>query len=495
MASAAAAPPRGMTSVRTKLFYGLGSVAFGVKDNGFQTILLPFYNLVLHVPAHLVGLAIFIALGFDALIDPVVGHISDNLRSRWGRRHPFMYAAALPVAISYLLLWNPPHWSTGALFVYLIVVAIVVRTFITFYEIPSSALVPELTADYDERTSFVGYRVFMGWYGALIMLTLAYMVFMGSGASGGGGCGRAGQLHAEGYSLYGITAAVVMFFAIMISALGTHKFIPYFRKPERLYRTLGQYAKAMLASLSNRAFLILLAAAIFFQLANGLVFSLTFYVNTFFWKLDNQQIGVVSLALFLSLLLSFAIALPLSKRLGKRAAAIWMFAIGFVVNSAPLFLALLGVIVPHPGPSLVAFLFCFTVIGSGFAIGSSIMIVSMIADIVEDNEIRTGNRSEGLFFAGNSFIQKASSGLGLFASGLMLTAVGFPTDTTPCTVDPHVVRNFSWTYIVTVAAIYGIGFLIISRFPITRASHEENLRTLAAEAGQGLIDEPPAPMI
>src|ERR1700761_2433580 len=116
--------PAEIRSLRTKLFYGLGSVAFGVKDNGFQTILLPFYNLVLHVPAQLVGLAILIALVFDAFLDPIVGHFSDNLRSRWGRRHPLMYASALPVAVSYLLLWNPPHWSPMALFYYLIVVAI-----------------------------------------------------------------------------------------------------------------------------------------------------------------------------------------------------------------------------------------------------------------------------------------------------------------------------------------------------------------------------------
>ncbi len=160
----AATAKRGLASFRTKLFYGFGSTAYGVKDNGFQTILLPFYNLVLHLPAQLVGPAIFIALLFDAFLDPVVGHFSDNLHSRWGRRHPLMYASALPVAVSYLLLWNPPHWSQGALFVYLIVVAIVVRTFITFYEIPSSALVAELTQDYDERTSFSGYRVFFGWY-------------------------------------------------------------------------------------------------------------------------------------------------------------------------------------------------------------------------------------------------------------------------------------------------------------------------------------------
>ena len=98
--SESAAVKTEMESTRTKIFYGLGSIAFGVKDNGFQTILLPFYNLVLHIPAQLVGLAIAIAFVFDAFLDPIVGQVSDNLHTRWGRRHPLMYAAALPVAVS-----------------------------------------------------------------------------------------------------------------------------------------------------------------------------------------------------------------------------------------------------------------------------------------------------------------------------------------------------------------------------------------------------------
>ncbi len=144
-----------LTSTRTKLFYGFGSVAFGIKDNGFQTILLLFYNQVIGLPAQLVGAAIMMALFIDAFLDPIVGQISDNLRTRWGRRHPFMYASALPVAVSYLLLWNPPHWSQTAMFFYLVAVAVVVRTFITCYEIPSAALAPELTDDYDQRTAFL----------------------------------------------------------------------------------------------------------------------------------------------------------------------------------------------------------------------------------------------------------------------------------------------------------------------------------------------------
>ena len=124
----------------TKLFYGFGSVAYGIKDNGFQTFVLIFYNQLIGVPAGLTGLAIFLALIIDAVMDPIVGQLSDHWRSRWGRRHPFMYVSAAPVALSYLALWNPPHTTTGMLFAYLFAIAVIVRTFITFYEIPSSAL-------------------------------------------------------------------------------------------------------------------------------------------------------------------------------------------------------------------------------------------------------------------------------------------------------------------------------------------------------------------
>src|SRR5581483_8623338 len=112
-----------------KLFYGFGSAAFGAKDQGFSTFLLFFYNQVVGIPAAWVSSAIAVALFVDAFADPIVGQFSDNLRTRWGRRHPLMYGAALPVAIGYFLLWNPPHLSNGALFYYLVAAIVVVRSF------------------------------------------------------------------------------------------------------------------------------------------------------------------------------------------------------------------------------------------------------------------------------------------------------------------------------------------------------------------------------
>jgi Na+/melibiose symporter-like transporter len=118
--------PRPKVGAAVRAIYGFGSIAYGIKDNGFRVFLLLFYNQVVGLPAALVAAAVMTAMLIDCLIDPVIGHISDNFRSKWGRRHPFMYASALPVALSFLLLWNPPfHWEQAHLFWYLVVVAVI----------------------------------------------------------------------------------------------------------------------------------------------------------------------------------------------------------------------------------------------------------------------------------------------------------------------------------------------------------------------------------
>lgn len=468
-----------LVSLRTKLFYGFGSVAFGIKDNGFQTILLLFYNQVIGLPGPAVGLAIALALLVDAFLDPIVGQISDNLHSRWGRRHPFMYAAALPVAVSYLLLWNPPHWSQQALFWYLLIVSIVVRTFITFYEIPSAALAPELTDDYDQRTSFISFRLFFGWYGGLTMLFLAYSVFLRPDATH-----AVGQLNATGYSRYGVTSAIIMFLAILISTRGTHRFIPYFRTPPQRRVSTAQYASEMFASLTNKAFLVLMLSGVLFYLATGLVFALGIYINTYFWELSAAKVSILTLANFLAVALAFVIALPLSRRFGKKHASMAMFLVGILVVLLPLGLRLIGAFPLNGSPALLPLLFACGVFGAGLAIGGSILLVSMLADVVEDDELKTGRRSEGLFFAGSSFMQKCASGLGLLASGLILSVAHFPAHAVPGHVAPEIVRNFVLIYAPVTAALYLIAMAITGLYPISRERHNENLKKLASEVAQ-----------
>ena len=152
---------------------------------------------------------------FDACIDPLIGQVSDNLRSRWGRRHPFMYAAALPFALAYLALWNPPHWGGRRCSATCVVTAIVIRAFISLFEVPSSALAAEFSTGYEQRSVLLSYRYFFGWVGGLTVNFLAYAVFLTPDATH-----RVGQLNPVGYAHYGMAAAAIMFVAILVSAVG-----------------------------------------------------------------------------------------------------------------------------------------------------------------------------------------------------------------------------------------------------------------------------------
>ncbi len=473
-------------SLPTKLFYGFGSVAYGVKDQGFSYLLLIFYNQVIGLPAQTVGLAIMIALAFDALLDPIVGQVSDNWRSRWGRRHPFMYAAALPVAISYLLLWNPPDWSQDATFYYLIAVAVVIRTFITFYEIPSAALGAELTADYDERTTVMSYRYFFGWMGGITMTLLALRVFLQPDADH-----PVGQLNPAGYVNYGIAASAIMLAAILISAIGTHRHVARLSVPPKREWTVMGLAREMAATVAHRSFLVLLLTGLFNAMAQGIVLALSLYFNTYFWELSSGQIAFFVVGNIVSAALAFAFATPLSKLGGKKLTAIWCKLVALAIGVGPIALRLLDLFPQNGHSAIVPILFAQTVFGTAFSIVSSILITSMIADVVEDSQLRTGRRSEGLFFSAAAFVAKAVSGVGIFASGLILLVIDFPAKAQPGQVPEAVIRNLGLVYLGTLSVMYAAAIFLMSQYRITRQGHEETVRKLAADAEH--LAEPGSP--
>jgi Na+/melibiose symporter-like transporter len=470
---------RRIGSLSTKLFYGFGSVAFGVKDQGFATFLLFFYNQVLRAPVQMVGAAIAIALAFDAFADPIVGQISDNLRTRWGRRHPFMYASALPVAIAYFFLWNPPHLQARALFFYLVGIIIVVRTFITMYEIPSSALVAELTPDYDQRTSFLGYRYLFGWLGGLTMTLLAFGVFFVATKEY-----PQGQLNPAGYVKYSIAACAMMVFAILVTSIGTHRFIPYFNVPPERRLTLGRVVVEMAQTLKNRNFIVLVISALFAAIAGGALASLNTYFYTFFWGLTAQQIFFLSIIAVIAPVLALFLAPAFSSRVGKKSAAMTLWIVATVFYWFPMAARLLGAFPKNGDPLLLPLFALMQTTGTMFSIACSITISSMTADVVEDSQRITGRRSEGLFFASNAFVLKATSGMGILVATQMLAFVHFPAHADPRLLDPQIPKNLALAYFPVTFVLYAVALGCLSFYKISRASHEENLRRLAAEAEQ-----------
>jgi Na+/melibiose symporter-like transporter len=462
-----------MAGTRTKLLYGSGSIAFGVNDQSFQYFLLIFFNQVMGLPAAWVGIAIAFAMAFDSMADPIVGQISDNLHSRWGRRHPFMYGSAIPLAISYLLLWNPPHWSQIALFYYLTVAIILVRTFITFYEIPSSSLVAELTPDYDQRTSFFAFRDMFAWIGGLTMALLAFGVFFKPDATH-----PVGQLNPHGYMIYSITGAIAITVAIFISTWGTHRFIPHFVVPTKRPETLIHTLRDMLETLSHRSFLVLILCSMFGAVAGGTLTALNIYFNTYFWHLSAQQIFILTFALIPAPFLAVAMVTPFSRRLGKRAAAVTLWISSTALYWYPLAARIMGVFPETGSPALMPMLIGFNTVGVTLSIACTIVISSMLADVVEDSELRTGRRSEGLFFAARSLVSKSVSGMGAMVAGFLLALVHFPAKADPATLDPSIPKHLALVYFPTVFGLYAVALVCISFYKIDRATHEENLRKL-----------------
>ncbi|KZY95048.1 sugar transporter [Erythrobacter sp. HI0077] len=455
-----------------KLAHGSGAAAFGIKNGGFDYFLLLFYGTVIGLEPGLVGLAILIALVVDAISDPLVGYWSDNFRSRWGRRHPFMYAAALPVALSYFLLWNPPDWGQTGLFVYLTVLAVLIRTFITFYETPSSALIPELTTDYADRTSLQAYRLLFGWSAGTGMSVVMFGVLL---------TGPLGMRDPDAYATYGIIASVLIFATIMMSALGTHSRIPYLHQPvgtgERY--SVGRIFREMLQTLSEKSFIALFLATMLFAIASGLSAALAFLMLNYFWGFSEYQIFIWTCSVFISALLGFVLAPWATRRLGKKRATILLGVLAFTIQPMPVLLRLAGLMPENGDPLLFPLVLGVNVIDLALIIAVQVVSFSMIADLVESNELRTGRRSEGVYYAAVTFTRKTTQGLGVLAAGLILSFVNFPEGAQPGSVAADTLWNLGALYAPAILAVYLAALLCIARYRIDRNAHEENLRRLA----------------
>jgi GPH family glycoside/pentoside/hexuronide:cation symporter len=456
-----------------KVMHGLGSVAYGVKDNGFSVFLLIFYNQVLGIDAGVVGTVIMAALIFDAFADPIIGELSDRTQSKWGRRLPWLYTAAIPLGIIWLLLWHPPEMGQTGTIIWLFCTAVLARSLVAMCEVPSIALVPELTADYDERTRLMRYRFLFGWAGGLLMLIFAYGIFF---------TGEKGVSDPVGYDAYSVWGALMMTGAVLISALGQHRHVAKQSPPAPRGVGLGHAFAEAKVTLSNRAFLWLVSAAVFGLINQGLTFALTNYQLGFLWQLQQMEMLYYALILFATVIVAFIIVPPLSARLGKKNAAIFLALISMTFTAGLYGSWLLDLVPGAPNDPSILFMFALVAMSNSAAVGMMMLTSSMMADVVEASQQETGRRSEGLFFAGYFFMQKCAVGIGTFAAGMILTFADFPQNAVPGRVDVTVLDGLALYYMGTVLTLGIIGVLVLRHFPISRESHNERLRVLNTAA-------------
>lgn len=460
----------------TLILYGFGACSSGIKSRALSSFLLIFYNQAVGMSPTAVALAISIITVFDAIVDPLTGQMSDNFRSRWGRRHPFMYAAAVPLAVGFFMLWNPPTWlPTDYLFLYLLGCLMVIRLFDTFFELPSLALAPELIESYDRRTVIVSMRIFFRTISGLLFTIAAFQIFLAEGPDGRGVTAR------DGYFTFALVGSAVMLISILVSTISTHRFIPWLRQPE-VTRARANFFRDVWRLVRNQPARVMLLVGMLTAIASGARNGLDLYFGIFFWQFSQAQLSILTTVMAVASLGGALLVPFVSSRLGKRTAAITVYGLGFVNGTSVIVLRLFGLLPENGSPVLFTILAVESFIQGLLYVMSAVLLNSMLNDVVEDVEVKTGHRSEGLLFSADAFFTKAVSGFGVLVSGGILALINFPAKADPDTVAAPVIWNLGAIYVPILAAITAVVIFALLRFPIDRSAHESNLATLRARS-------------
>jgi len=455
-------------------FYGSSAVAYGVKNNAFSYLLLIYATQVLGIPGYLAALALATAMAWDAVSDLFLGHWSDKTHSRLGRRHPFMYAGLILLPISFFALFNPViELTQDNRWMYLLVTAMMIRTAVTLFEVPSVALLPDLVKDYDERNKWLVLRHAFGWYGGngIHVINMAFWV---------GAYGVAAQ---AGYSIYGAVGATLIAVSILVSSLGTQKIaasMPPPAEPFRLTEIWNEISQ-MMQSLSNPNFLWLFVYSLIVGAAAGMSTALYLYNVTYFFEFSGPQIAVTGLFVFASPLISYFLAPMLGRRLGKKQTAITALVGAICLYPIPYVLTLAGYW-PESGGWMSLIIYSVFVASEvvGFIIGG-VMLDSMMADVVEDSQVKTSRRSEGLFYAARSFAAKAVSALGIVLAGSIVTLVGMDGIQSASAMTDGMRADLASFFLPAYCGLYLLAIYLISRYRIDRQAHNSNLLKLAAD--------------
>jgi Na+/melibiose symporter-like transporter len=444
-------------SVSTKLFFGIGQAAEGIKSGAFNIFLFFYFNQVLGLSGTLAGLALLIALVCDAITDPLAGSLSDSLRHRWGRRHPFMYASAVPLAISFAVLFRPPDGlGQLGLFVWLTTFTVLVRSAMTLFQVPHMALGAELSQDYSERTTIVAFRTVFGLGGVVLLVWLAWTFFFY--ASPGF---ENGQLNPAAYPPFGLLLAALLFLSVLASALGTHSRIPYLPRPAVAHERFSadRLRRELTEALSNRSFRALFSGIVVFFVTRGVQETLGLHMSTYFWLLSPDEIQSVQLALAIGFIPGVPFWTVVSRRRDKKPTFLLSVSLFSVFSLVPPLAFIAGYFPDRASPLYLGMLVAMVVLAAFCAAGGIVTAGSMMADIADEHELFTGRRQEGVFFGALTFAGKSASGLGHGIAGLGIDWIEFPVQAGPGTV--------STDKIVTLGILYGPGIAILAVIAIS----------------------------
>lgn len=452
----------------TKLAYGAGDMGPAITANVLAFFLLFFFTNVAGLSPALAGSILLISKVWDAVNDPIVGVLSDRTQSRWGRRHPWMIFGAIPFGIFFFLQWIVPRFSNDpssqqwGLFWYYIAIAVFFNTFYTAVNLPYTALTPELTQDYNERTNLNSYRFAFSIGGSILSLILARVIFT-----------IVQDNPSQQYLVLGAVCTLLSVLPIYWCVWGTRarlaavaeqrqdvdepESLPFFQQLRIVFR--------------NRAFLFVIGIYLFSWLAVQVTAAIIPYFVVSWMNLPEWVFTQVALAVQGTALIMLFVWSGVSQRMGKKAVYFMGMSLWIIAQAGLFFLQ----------PNQTGLLYVLAVM-AGVGVSTAYLVPwSMMPDVIELDELQTGQRREGIFYGFMVLLQKVGLAVGLFLvgqalewSGFVETVAGQPAPTQPPAA--LLAIRLAIGPVPTVALL--LGLVLAYFYPITREVHAEILLKL-----------------
>ena len=456
----------------TKLAYGAGDVGGAIVGILLLSYLSPFLTDVAHLAPGLAGATQLVVRVWDAFLDPVIGIMSDRgnvfgakIKAQWGRRYPWMIFAAVPFGLLFICQWLIPFPASNqwGLFGFYTVVSMFLGTFFTMYSLPYTALTAELTEDYNERTSLNSFRFTFSLGGSIVALLIARTVFQ--------------QVTdpAQQYLTIGIICAILSVLPIFYCVWGTQARAKLVTRLQaaRVENTASLPLTAQLRSVfTNRAFMCVVGIYLCSWFSLQLTAAIIPYFAVSWMGLKQADSPLIILAVQGTALGMLSVWSKISQKVGKK--AVYFMGTGFwIISQAGLFLL-------QPGQNVQLY---FLAILAGLGVSTAYLVPwSMLPDVIELDELETGQRREGLFYSFMVFLQKICLGVALAVILQSLEWTGYisPTATVLAPIQPPAVLLAIRLAIGPIPTISLIGGLILAYFyPITRERHQQILLQLA----------------
>ncbi len=433
----------------TKLIYGTGDLGFSMNNSIISSLFPLFMMDVIGLSPALAAIILFVGRSWDYVNDPIVGHLSDRTRTRWGRRRPFLLFGAIPFGLSFILLWLSPNFSQTGLIIYYSVAYIIYEAMATIVYMPYYALTPELTEDYDERTKLTSYRMLFNIMGSLTAYVFPMLVI-----------GSMVPDNTKKVMIMALIAAAIAASPLFLVFFGTKE------KKEYMLEKQPKLIPSLKAAFKNRPFIF--GAGIYLLTWMTIVVletNLLIYIKYIIQR--PEQSSIIMASIFVTAIFALPIWNWAAKHWNKRLAYIIGVSFWAVV------MIVLIMVTPQT-PFWVIMVLC-VMAGIGVS-AAQVLPWAIIPDAIEWDEWMTFERHEGMFYSLITLLGKIGNSIAGPASLLVLQATGYQAG---ALTQPDSALLGIRLVIGPIPAILLVGGIVFALFyPLTREEHHKIVEEL-----------------